>query len=279
VEVSPAATVASLRGVSLLSPSPFFSLAFSLPPSLPPPPPLSTRSLETHRGAIRKLRFAPGKGNYKLLILYHNRLETRDTRSHSSKNTPQKAITMLLSDAVLGTLKWGTTKDSNCHFAVEDADWATSDKPVVLGNDGCVRVFDTELRTCHSVLNVLEMGEPVFLPQVVLPQASLRVKAMLQHQPWNLEYSLDPSEVDDMDSIEKGVKKLLTILSEDFRQAMTESSLGTPHRALITARLYGDQRELDFWSVAQYYLLREKCRLADPRYQVNTRPLYHNTTL
>ena len=65
---------------------------------------------------------------------------------------------MLLSDAVLGTLKWGTTKDSNCHFAVEDADWATSDKPVVLGNDGCVRVFDTELRTCHSVLNVLEMG-------------------------------------------------------------------------------------------------------------------------
>ena len=77
---------------------------------------------------------------------------------------------MLLSDAVLGTLKWGTAKDSNCHFAVEDADWATSDKPVVLGNDGCVRVFDTELRTCHSVLNVLEMeggwregrGEPRF---------------------------------------------------------------------------------------------------------------------
>ena len=65
---------------------------------------------------------------------------------------------MLLSDAVLGTLKWGTAKDSNCHFAVEDADWATSDKPVVLGNDGCMRVFDTELRTCHSVLNVLEMG-------------------------------------------------------------------------------------------------------------------------
>ena len=71
--------------------------------------------------------------------------------------TPQKAITMLLSDAVLGSLKWGS-KDSNCHFSVEDADWATSDKPVVLGSDGCLRVFDTELRSCTSVLNILEMG-------------------------------------------------------------------------------------------------------------------------
>ena len=75
-----------------------FSWFSFLPPSLPhsppppPPPPPSppthtrTRSLETHRGVIKKLRFAPGKGNYKLLVLYHNRMETRDTRSHSSKN-------------------------------------------------------------------------------------------------------------------------------------------------------------------------------------------------
>ena len=46
----------------------------------------------------------------------------------------------------------------------------------------------------HFLLFPSLLAEPVFLPQVVLPQASLRVKAMLQHQPWNLEYSLDPSE-------------------------------------------------------------------------------------
>ena len=44
--------------------------------------------------------------------------------------------------------------------------------------------------------------------------------------------------------------------------------------SLCPHRLYGDQRELEFWSVAQYYLLREKCRLADPRYQVLTSVLY-----
>lgn len=61
-----------------------------------------------------------------------------------------------LSDVILGHLKWGT-KDSNCNFSVEDADWATSDKPILLGSDGCVRVYDSELKTCHSVLNVLQM--------------------------------------------------------------------------------------------------------------------------
>lgn len=58
---------------------------------------------------------------------------------------------------VLGHLKWGS-KDANCHFTVEDVDWATSDKPIVLGNDGCVRVYDSELKSCHSVFNVLEMN-------------------------------------------------------------------------------------------------------------------------
>ena len=61
-----------------------------------------------------------------------------------------------LSDVVLGFLKWGA-KDSNCHFSVEDADWATSDKPIVITSDGCVRVYDSELKTCHSVLNVLDV--------------------------------------------------------------------------------------------------------------------------
>lgn len=114
---------------------------------------------------------------------------------------------------------------------MEDADWATSDKPVILCGDGCVRVYDSGLKTCNSVLNLLDTeggtregrrredrrwqrvfiirwrreqwqtcsaspppSEPVFCPQMVLPQASLRLKAMLQHQPWNLEYSLDPAE-------------------------------------------------------------------------------------
>ena len=38
------------------------------------------------------------------------------------------------------------------HNRVIDADWAASDRPVIVGADGCLRVFDLKLRlTCYPV--------------------------------------------------------------------------------------------------------------------------------
>lgn len=57
-----------------------------LPPSIPALELATlslTRRLETPRGTIKKLRFAPGKGNSKLFVLYSNRLDIRDTQSVS----------------------------------------------------------------------------------------------------------------------------------------------------------------------------------------------------
>ena len=36
------------------------------------------RTHSTSRGVIKKVRFAPGKGNLKFLVLYNNRLEIRN---------------------------------------------------------------------------------------------------------------------------------------------------------------------------------------------------------
>ena len=62
---------------------------------------------------------------------------------------------MSLQQVLLGQLRWGG-RDNSCHFSLEDVDWATSDKPIALCSDGCVRVYDTTLRICHSILNVME---------------------------------------------------------------------------------------------------------------------------
>ena len=43
------------------------------------------RNLETPHAAVRKLRFAPGKGNMKLFILYNSRLDIRDTSTVSQR--------------------------------------------------------------------------------------------------------------------------------------------------------------------------------------------------
>ena len=37
--------------------------------------------------------------------------------------------------------------------------------------------------------------------------------------------------------------------------------------------LFGDDQEVAFWTVALYYMLREKNRLQDPRYKVTSPPL------
>lgn len=36
------------------------------------------RAIETPRAPVKKIRFAPGKGNSKLLVLYTSRLDIRD---------------------------------------------------------------------------------------------------------------------------------------------------------------------------------------------------------
>ena len=41
------------------------------------------RTIETPRAVVKKLRFAPGKGNSKLFVLYNTQLDIRDTLSVS----------------------------------------------------------------------------------------------------------------------------------------------------------------------------------------------------
>ena len=37
----------------------------------------------------------------------------------------------------------------------------------------------------------------------------------------------------------------------------------------LLCRLFGDQLEIDFWTVAVYYLSREQARMRDPTYKVH----------
>ena len=54
---------------------------------------------------------------------------------------------------MLSQMKWGA-KDRG----VEDADWATSDKVVLLSSDGCVRVYDITLKHCQYSVDNTELA-------------------------------------------------------------------------------------------------------------------------
>lgn len=51
----------------------------------------------------------------------------------------------------------------------------------------------TEFRVVLSLFYLLHL-EPVFSPQTMLPQSAFRLKCILQHQSWNVDYSLDYSK-------------------------------------------------------------------------------------
>ncbi len=62
-----------------------------------------------------------------------------------------------MQDTVLSQLKWGP-KDAS----IEDADWATSDKVVLLTSDGCVRVCEVSLKHSQSPVNTSELSGTVW---------------------------------------------------------------------------------------------------------------------
>ena len=95
------------------------------------------RTIETPKAPVKKIRFAPGKGNTKIFVLYNSRLDIREAGG----------------EGLISQLKWGA-KESGSNLVVEDADWATSDKPVLLTGDGCVRVFDVKLQHCQSIVSI-----------------------------------------------------------------------------------------------------------------------------
>uniref|UniRef100_A0A7N4PHD6 WD repeat-containing protein 11 n=1 Tax=Sarcophilus harrisii TaxID=9305 RepID=A0A7N4PHD6_SARHA len=174
-----------------------------------------SRGIPTHRSWVRKIRFAPGKGNQKLIAMYNDGAEVWDT----------KEVQMVSS------LRSGR----NVTFRILDVDWCTSDKVILASDDGCIRVLEMSMKSACFRMDEQELTEPVWCPYLLVPRAALALKAFLLHQPWNEQYSLDISHVD--------LKRLL--LDPEFTILQ---------RCLLVARLYGDESELHFWTVAAHYL-------------------------
>ncbi|KAL8187257.1 UNVERIFIED_CONTAM: WD repeat-containing protein 11, partial [Gekko kuhli] len=195
-----------------------------------------SRGIPTHRGWVRKIRFAPGKGNQKLIVMYNDGAEVWDT----------KEVQMVSS------LRSGR----NVNFRVLDVDWCTSDKVILASDDGCIRVLEMTMKSACFRMDEQELSEPVWCPYLLVPRASLALKAFLLHQPWNNKYSLDISHINypENENIKNLLQEQLYSLSNDIKKLLLDPEFTLLQRCLLVARLYGDESELHFWSVAAHYL-------------------------
>ncbi|XP_074856629.1 WD repeat-containing protein 11 isoform X1 [Carettochelys insculpta] len=195
-----------------------------------------SRGIPTHRSWVRKIRFAPGKGNQKVITMYNDGAEVWDVKELQ----------------MVSSLRSGR----NVNFRVLDVDWCTSDKVILASDDGCIRVLETSMKSASFRMDEQELTEPVWCPYLLVPRASLALKAFLLHQPWNDKCTLDILHIDypENENIKNQLQKQLDSLSNDIKKLLLDPEFTLLQRCLLVARLYGDESELHFWSVAAHYL-------------------------
>uniref|UniRef100_A0A672R4Z9 WD repeat-containing protein 11 n=1 Tax=Sinocyclocheilus grahami TaxID=75366 RepID=A0A672R4Z9_SINGR len=134
-----------------------------------------SRAVPTHRGWVKKIRFAPGKGNQKLLVMYTDGAEVWDT----------KEVQMVSSIRV----------GRNVNYRILDIDWCTSDKVVLASDDGCVRVLEMAMKSASYRMDEQDLTDSVWCPYLLLPRAALTLKAFLILQPWSNTFTMDITHV------------------------------------------------------------------------------------
>ncbi|GFO31567.1 WD repeat-containing protein 11 [Plakobranchus ocellatus] len=202
-----------------------------------------SRTTPTNRGWIKKIRFAPGRDNLKFFTLHNDGVliweigqEGKSTVLHSIKSP--KDITK-----------------------VADIDWAGSDRPALVTAHSSLHVCDITLKSATSVVEHWDLPEPIFCPHLLPGRLSQTIKCLLQHQNWR---SQDKSEIgfnfsmagvlDNDRSGQKRVAAQLQLVDKELMDYLPQSKFGVAHRCLLVARLFGDESEVHFWTVALHYL-------------------------
>ncbi|RWS18411.1 WD repeat-containing protein 11-like protein [Leptotrombidium deliense] len=107
-----------------------------------------TKAESTHRGWIKKILFAPGRGNMKCLILFNDSVDIwdiKDVKLHSQLNYPR-----------------------DIEAKIQDKDWAGSDRPILSLSDDPMLIADLKLKMFSSPLISPLNGASITTPSNVV---------------------------------------------------------------------------------------------------------------
>ena len=190
--------------------------------------------INTSKGYIKKVRFAPGKDNLKLLVLYADSAEVWDMKDG-------KRVGQYRSEDLYGN-------------RIVDGDWAASDRPVIITADGSIRIVDINLQENNSALLSLCVNEQFGSPHLLDPEATLNMRTILTYQPWREEYNLSLTTEDGFNQQQLNIIIAWMNSIPEMLKRYLVGCQSTLHRAHVIAQLFGDQAEMKFWTLATYYL-------------------------
>ncbi|XP_059139612.1 WD repeat-containing protein 11-like [Physella acuta] len=196
-----------------------------------------SRTTPTNRGWIKKIRFAPGRDNMKFFTLHNDGVLIWDIGAEGKSS-------------VLHSIK--SPKDIS---KVVDIDWAGSDRPALITTHSSLHICDITLKSATSTIENWDLPEQVFYPHLLTARQSQLLKCLLQHQAWRENYTLSITGVLDQDkSSQKRLNAQLNQIDKELADYLPFAKFGTAHRCLLIARLFGDESEVHFWTVALFYL-------------------------
>lgn len=215
--------------------------------------------ISTSRGSIKKICFAPGDGNMKLLVLYVDGvllLNLNETLKRVELKCPRDMVTIV------------------------DIDWASEDCPLIVSQDGCIRIMDSALKECSSSVNDYEFQDRIFCVALLPKTVHKNLEIILATRYWEKDEEASvfdaPKNWEHL-TTEDGFTELeLKAIGDQLKQmdaaalallSTPEATMGVAERSLLIAKLFGEQFDVDFWTIALYYLrvaqLEQKQRLSE----------------
>ncbi|XP_065217428.1 WD repeat-containing protein 11-like [Planococcus citri] len=189
----------------------------------------ASRVVNTNRTCISKIRFSPGKGNLKLLILFvDGGVDLYDLKQIASERIAQLKC----------------PKDI---VKVIDIDWATSYAPILVTEDGCILITDIHFQNYFSPLMDYCFEVPVKCPALIPSHLITVVHAWFSMQ----ESENSRNTIFLSQHFNKEVKQQIDSLPVN---ELSSCTMGVAERSLLMAAFLGMLDDLKFWTVALYYL-------------------------
>jgi len=193
-----------------------------------------SKNINTGNGSIKRMRFSPGKQNMKLLVLHPDCVAIWDVKELELINDLR------------------TPRDIG---KIVDIEWAASDRAVLACQDGAVRMMGLALSGSTSPVFTYSRSHQVSCPALLPVKQFQNYSAMLAHQPWRKQYSLEFSEVDGWTGDQlQFLQSQVDLIPEHQKAKLLDPSTSPAQRCFLSSIILGSCYDTVFWEVVCWAL-------------------------
>jgi len=188
-----------------------------------------SKNIHTGRGMVKRMSFSPGKNNMKIIVLYEDGVQIWDVKEMEMINELRSPLDMM---------------------KVEDVEWASSDRVVMAGQDGAVRLAGLALAGTSS--HTLAYGrEQTVACMALLPKDTFRgIACSLAYRPWAEGEDIRKVLTAGLTEEQMGlVEAMLDYLGEQFISSVSDGGVSLSERYLLVSLALGLMYETELWRV------------------------------